>query len=109
MYGWSFRSELADDPALARNDGRVGRNDELDAAISDWTSRHTLEEVLQTLTAADVPSGRIYTAADIVGDDHYRARKMIERHALPDGQPIDLPGIVPKLSDTPGQTRWVGP
>jgi crotonobetainyl-CoA:carnitine CoA-transferase CaiB-like acyl-CoA transferase len=103
------RPDLADDPGLARNDGRVERNDELDAAISNWTSCHTLEEVLQTLTAADVPNGRVYTAADIVGDDHYRAREMIERHVLPDGEPIDIPGIVPKLSGTPGQTRWIGP
>jgi len=103
------RTDLADHPGLARNDGRVEHNDELDAAISNWTSCHTLEEVLQTLTAADVPSGRVYTAADIVADHHYRAREMIDRHVLPDGEPIDLPGIVPKLSDTPGQTRWIGP
>ncbi|MET0217519.1 MAG: CoA transferase, partial [Burkholderiales bacterium] len=55
------------------------------------------------------PSGRIYTAADIYEDPHYRARDMIQKTALPDGQPIDIPGIVPKLSETPGQTKWLGP
>lgn len=103
------RQDLGDDPALARNDGRVLQNAMLDEAISAWTSQHPLEHVLATLDAAAVPCGRIYTAADIHEDPHYRARDMIEHNTLPDGQPIDLPGIVPKLSATPGETRWVGP
>jgi formyl-CoA transferase len=103
------RADLAADPDLARNDGRVRRNDELDAAISDWTMQHPLDHVLHVLDTAQVPGGRVYTAADIVDDPQYRAREMIERHALPDGQPVDLPGIVPKLSATPGRTRWIGP
>jgi crotonobetainyl-CoA:carnitine CoA-transferase CaiB-like acyl-CoA transferase len=103
------REDLGNDPKLARNDGRVEQNDRLDAAIGQWTARHGLEHVLQTLAAAEVPCGRVYTAADIAEDPHYRARDMIQRHALPDGQPIELPGIVPKLSETPGQMRWVGP
>jgi formyl-CoA transferase len=56
-----------------------------------------------------VPCGKIYTAADIHADPHYRAREMIQRFTLPDGTPVDLPGIVPKLSETPGETRWLGP
>jgi len=103
------RQDLADDPELARNDGRVRHNDALDAAISAWTGRHTLYEVLGILEAASVPGGRVYTAEDIAADPHYKARDMIQRHTLPDGAPIDLPGIVPKLSATPGQTQWVGP
>lgn len=103
------RAELAQDPRLAHNDGRVRHNDLLDAAIADWTSRHALEHVLAVLEAADVPSGRIYSAADIHADPHYHARAMLERHALPDGNPVDMPGIVPKLSRTPGATRWLGP
>ena len=77
--------------------------------IAAWTSMHTLEHVLATLDAADVPSGKIYTAADIHADPQYAAREMIATHPLPDGATIDLPGIVPKLSATPGRTRWVGP
>lgn len=103
------RGDLGDDPALARNDGRVVRNEEIDTAISTWAARHPLAEVLAVLEQAEVPVGKIYTAADIHGDAHYRARGMIERVALPDGEGIDLPGIVPKLSETPGQTAWVGP
>ena len=103
------RDDLGNDPQLARNDGRVKQNDKLDAAIAQWTAQHGLEDVLRILEAAEVPCGRVYTAADIAEDPHYKAREMIQRHALPDGQPIELPGIVPKLSETPGQTRWVGP
>jgi formyl-CoA transferase len=61
------------------------------------------------LTEADVPHGKIYTAADIVTDMQYLARDMIRQATLPDGKPLKLPGIVPKLSDTPGQMNWIGP
>ena len=103
------RDDLADDPGLARNDGRVARNDELDAAIGAWTARHDIAEVIATLEAAAVPVGRIYTAADICADDHYAAREMIEEHRIPGGPAIRIPAIVPKLSATPGRTRWLGP
>ncbi|MBP0590449.1 CoA transferase [Paraburkholderia sp. LEh10] len=103
------RDDLASDPELARNDGRVKHNDIIDTAISNWVSTRKLSDVLPILEAASVPCGRVYTVADIAEDPHYRARGMIQRHELPDGAPIDLPGIVPKLSATPGQTRWVGP
>ena len=103
------RDDLGDDPQLAHNEGRVRCNEQLDAAISVWTEEHNLSQVLQTLEQAAVPSGRVYTAADILADPHFRARGMIERHRLPQGEAIDLPGIVPKLSATPGRTRWIGP
>ncbi|MGV3655366.1 MAG: CaiB/BaiF CoA transferase family protein [Noviherbaspirillum sp.] len=103
------RPDLADDPSLAHNDGRVRRNAELDAAIMEWTIKHDLDFVLQAMETAAVPCGKVFTAADIHQDPHYRARDMIQRFTLPDGTPIDLPGIVPKLGDTPGQTKWVGP
>ncbi|MCB1893986.1 MAG: CoA transferase [Zoogloeaceae bacterium] len=103
------RDDLGEDPRMARNDGRVQHNHMLDAAIGEWTAERTLDEVLSVLDAAAVPCGRIYTAADIHADPHYRARDMIESRELPDGAPIDLPGIVPKLSATPGETRWLGP
>jgi formyl-CoA transferase len=103
------RADLAEDPALARNDGRVAHNDLIDDAIATWTSQRGLDEVLDTLEKAEVPSGRIYSAADIHADPHFHARHMIERHAMPDGTPIEIPGVVPKLSQTPGGTRWLGP
>lgn len=103
------RDDLGQDPRLAHNDGRVAHNAMLDDAITAWTRERSLDEVLGVLEAAAVPCGRIYTAADICADPHYQARDMIETHALPDGNPVSLPGIVPRLSETPGQTRWVGP
>lgn len=103
------RDDLGNDPELARNDGRVKHNERLDAAISSWTAQRDLNKILGVLEAAQVPCGRVYTAADIAADPHYRARDMIERHNLADGSPIELPGMVPKLSATPGQTRWLGP
>ena len=103
------RADLADDSALAHNDGRVQHNARLDQAIGDWTGRHTLAQVLDALEAAAVPAGRIYTAADIAADPHYQARGMLQDHQLPDGTPVQMPGIVPKLSQTPGGTRWLGP
>jgi len=102
------RADLADDPALATNDGRVKRTAELDQAIGAWTASHSLDEVLRVLEAAEVPSGRIYSIADIAADLHYQARGMIERHRLGDREVV-LPGIVPKLSETPGETKWIGP
>ena len=103
------RADLAADPALATNAGRVPRTAELDQAIADWTQQHALDHVLEVLEKAEVPSGKVYDAADILNDAHYLARGMIEQHKLPDGTAIKLPGIVPKLSESPGATAWVGP
>jgi formyl-CoA transferase len=103
------RSDLANDATLATNAGRVPRTAELDRAIEDWTRTHDLDAVLAALDAADVPAGRVYDADDILRDTHYAARKMIEQWKLPDGKPMKIPGVVPKLSDTPGGTRWLGP
>jgi formyl-CoA transferase len=103
------RGDLADDPALADNAGRVKRTEELDNAIAAWTGAHPLDHVLAVLEKADVPSGRIYSIADIVKDMQYQARGMIEKHRLSDNAELLLPGIVPKLSATPGGTKWIGP
>lgn len=103
------RGDLADDPSLARNDGRVQRTEELDRVIGEWCAVNDLETVLQALSAADVPAGKIYDVADIARDLHYRARGMIEQATLPDGSALKVPGLVPKLSETPGAIRWLGP
>lgn len=103
------RSDLADDPALAANDGRVARTAELDAVIGGWCRSHDLEHVLAVLEQAEVPSSKVYDVRDIMADPHYAARGMIEQHTLTDGQSVKLPSIVPKLSATPGRTRWLGP
>lgn len=103
------RPDLADDPALARNDGRVRHCAMLDQAITEWTSHHSTDDVLAALERAEVPSGRIYSVADIVADPHYEARDMLLEAQLPGGASVKMPGIVPKLSDTPGEVRWQGP
>jgi crotonobetainyl-CoA:carnitine CoA-transferase CaiB-like acyl-CoA transferase len=103
------RPDLADDPALASNDGRVRSNALLDAAIAAWTSERTMDEILTRLDAADVPAGRIYSVADIVDDPHYAAREMIVPTELPGDVTVKMPGIAPKLSETPGAVKWPGP
>jgi len=103
------RDDLASDPTLATNDGRVARTEELDGVILSWTRRNDLAEVLQVLEKAEVPSGKVYDVRDIMSDPHYAARAMIEQFHLPDGQGVKLPAIIPKLSATPGRTRWLGP
>jgi formyl-CoA transferase len=96
------REDLGNDPALADNAGRVKRVEEIDAAIGAWTKSRTVDEVLKVLAEASVPAGRIYTIADIAADPHYAARGMLQQLRLDDGDTITVPGIVPKLSRTPG-------
>jgi len=96
------RADLAGDPQLAGNAGRVARGEEIDAAIGAWTAARTVATVLDALNGAAVPAGRIYNARDIAEDPHYRARGMIQRVRAADGFELDVPGIVPKLSLTPG-------
>ena len=103
------RDDLGLDPLLANNKGRVTRTADIDGAIGEWAAAHDLADILVTLKAADVPHGKIYTAADIVSDPQYLARQMIQQMTLPDGTHLKLPGIVPKLSETPGGIDWVGP
>jgi formyl-CoA transferase len=103
------RDDLGLDPALTDNAGRVARVAEIDAAIGAWTATRTVADVLGALDAASVPAGRIYTVADIAADPHYRARGMLEDVQLDDGSTLTLPGIVPKLSRTPGRHRTNAP
>jgi formyl-CoA transferase len=103
------RPDLAQDPLLAKNDGRVARTEELDQVIGDWCAANDFEDVLRVLSDAQVPAGKIYDIADITRDLQFLSRGMIEETRLPDGTPMKVPGIVPKLVDTPGRTRWLGP
>jgi formyl-CoA transferase len=103
------RLDLRDDPSLADNAGRNQRASEIDDAIAEWTQARDVETVIETLQAVRVPVGRIYTAKDIAEDDHYRAREMILKTEAYDGLPVHQPGVVPKLSETPGQIRSRAP
>ena len=102
LMGAIGRPDLAADPTLADNTGRVARVAEIDAAIEAWTSSRAVEEVLSSLEAVSVPAGRIYTVADIAADPHYEARGMLHRIQMDHGDELTIPGIVPKLSRTPG-------
>lgn len=97
------RPDLADDPSLAHNDGRVARVAELDAAIEAWTLAQTdIKAMLEALKAAGVPSGRIYSIRDIADDPHYRARGAITKMQAASGIEVEMPAVFPILSDTPG-------
>ena len=103
------RNDLADDPTLADNAGRDARRDELYALIDRWAASLPQEQVLQVLEQAEVPASKIYSAADMFTDPQYLAREMFLNATLPDGKPFKMPGIVPKLSETPGSAEWTGP
>ncbi|NUU02426.1 CaiB/BaiF CoA transferase family protein [Herbaspirillum robiniae] len=103
------RDDMANDPGLARNDGRVPRTEEIDIAIQQWCDTQTIDAALATLQGADVPVGKIYSVKDMMSDAQFLARGMFEQHHFADGTPVKMPGITPKLSETPGQTKWLGP
>lgn len=103
------REDLANDPRMVHNEGRVAHEALIDAAIEAWTRRHSYAELIVALEKAEVPSGPIYNAADIVNDPHYQAREMFEDVDIGNGETVKLPTFVPKLSETPGGTAWVGP
>jgi formyl-CoA transferase len=103
------RDDLGNDPTLADNAGRAKRADELDAVIGGWAAEHDAANLLVMLDKAQVPNGKIYSIADIARDPQYLAREMIRQFTLKDGTPLKLPGVVPKLSDTPGDINWIGP
>ncbi|NMZ14836.1 CoA transferase [Pseudomonas proteolytica] len=103
------REDLANDPQLASNDGRDSRRDELYGVIDRWVNSLSLEQVVEQLNLAEVPASRIYSSEDMLGDPQYLAREMFLKAQLPDGKDFKMPGIVPKLSDTPGSCEWVGP
>ena len=106
------RADLANDPRMRDNPGRAANALELNRAISDWTRAHSVDQVMEVMTAANVPAGPIYSVADLVKDPHFRAREMfIEREVRVDGEPgpVTFPGVVPKLEQMPGAVRWMGP
>jgi formyl-CoA transferase len=103
------REDFANDPSLTDNTGRVARVKELDQAIEAWTLQRNVDEVLEKLESVSVPAGRIYNIADIAADPHYAAREMLQEIDMNDGSKLTIPGVVPKLSLTPGQHRRNAP
>lgn len=109
LMGVIGRDDLANDPALAHNDGRSQQAEMIDAAIQIWTEEHPRDAILQALDDARVPAGYPYTAEDIAFDPHYLAREMIQTFTRPNGKPLKVPGVLPKLSATPGRIGDGGP
>ncbi|MFJ5536769.1 CaiB/BaiF CoA transferase family protein [Vreelandella titanicae] len=109
LMGVISRDDLANDPALAHNDGRSQQAEMIDAAIQAWTEDRPRDAILQALDEARVPAGYPYTAEDIAFDPHYLAREMIQTFTRPNGKPLKVPGVLPKLSATPGRIGDGGP
>lgn len=103
------RDDLGDDPQLENNDGRVKRVAELDQAIGEWAKTVSTTKALEALDSVAVPAGRIYTVADIASDPHYKARENIQTIQMKDGSRVDVPGVIPKLSRTPGSIKTLAP
>ena len=101
------RSDMADDPELAHNPGRVIHQEKIDQALSDWCAQHAASDIIATLEEARVPVGPIYSVEDMMTDPHYQARGMFETVEI-NGKPLKIPAIMPKLSRTPGETKWPG-
>ena len=100
-------SQMADNPAMADNEGRVRHEQEIDQALAAWCAGHPASYIIDTLEAERVPVGLIYNVEDQVEDPHYRARGMFEEVTI-DGKPLTIPAILPRLQDTPGRTDWPG-
>jgi len=109
LMGMIGRNDLASDPALENNDGRVARVAELDQAIGTWAMTMTTDQALHLLDSVAVPAGKIYTVADIASDPHYKARGNIQKIQMQDGSELDVPGVIPKLSRTPGSIKTLAP
>lgn len=103
------RDDLGNDPQLENNDGRVKRVAELDKAIGEWAKTVSTDKALEILDSVAVPAGRIYTVADIANDPHYKARENIQTIQMQDGTKLDVPGVIPKLSRTPGSIKTLAP
>ncbi len=103
------REDMATDPQLANNAGRVARTQEIDDTLQAWCSGRNIDAALEILKAADVPVSKIYSVRDMLQDPQFLARQMFEQHLFRDGTPVKLPAVTPKLSETPGSTRWMGP
>jgi crotonobetainyl-CoA:carnitine CoA-transferase CaiB-like acyl-CoA transferase len=98
---------MANDPELEHNQGRVIHEQKIDAALAKWCSEHSSADIISKLEGVRVPVGPIYSVEDMMSDPHYNARGMFETVEI-DGEPLKIPAILPKLSETPGRTDWPG-
>ena len=102
------RPDMAEDPRLEHNQGRVENEKEIDAAIEKWTREHTSDEILTTMDEVSVPAGPILSVEDMMNDEHYIARGMFQEVEA-NGRTLHIPAMLPILTETPGSTEWPGP
>ena len=102
------RPDMAEDPRLEQNQGRVENEKEIDAAIEKWTREHTSDEILTTMDEVSVPAGPILSVEDMMNDEHYIARGMFQEVEA-NGRTLHIPAMLPILTETPGSTEWPGP
>ena len=103
------RPQLAESEDYATHGARGRNMAALDAEIAAWTSRYGTRQLLDILAANGVPAGEIFTAANMLSDEHYAARDMVVRRTNKSGVSVPMTGIVPKFSRTPGDVHHVGP
>ena len=101
------RSDMAENPAMADNAGRILHEDAIDEALGLWCAGHSSVHIINTLEEVRVPVGPIYSVEDMMADPQYQARGMFEQVEI-DGKPLKIPAIMPKLDSTPGRTDWPG-
>ena len=101
------RPDMADNPAMASNAGRVEHEAEIDSALDSWCRSLPSDQVLTLLEEARVPTGPIYSVSDMFNDPHFQARGLFQQVEI-NGKPLKVPAITPRLTDTPGETRWPG-
>jgi crotonobetainyl-CoA:carnitine CoA-transferase CaiB-like acyl-CoA transferase len=103
------RPDLAEDKRLEDNTGRVQHEEMIDEAIIEWTMKYDYEYLYEKLVEAQVPAGPVYSIADIVKDEQYQARGIFEEVEIEKDDTVKIPAVLPKLSETPGGTDWIGP
>ena len=103
------RADLAEHAEMQDNAGRVGHEATIDQAITDWTRTKTYDEAYAEILAAEVPTGPVYSIADIVKDEQYIAREIFEEVEIEPNDTVKIPAVLPKLTATPGGTDWIGP
>ena len=101
------RSDMAENPAMADNAGRIVHEAEIDEALGLWCAGHSSAHIINTLEEVRVPVGPIYNVADMMQDPQYQARGMFESVEI-DGKPLKIPAIMPRLDGSPGRTDWPG-
>ena len=102
------RADIAGDEKYSTNANRVTHEQEIDKVLASWCSNLPLAEAMRILEASRVPCGPVYSAVEMMADEHFNYRELFEQVEI-NGEPLKLPAMMPKLAGTPGGTEWPGP